>query len=163
MRPNNYLLAFCATGRLQFACYSVWYPFSFYSVSFLGYTTLFCMTGKWNWKWEKKKKKVWRIKQTWLYTKKKCALHSFAYCMIKLPKICFYKSATYWSLWEANRNSGHREFAALYFSLFKSFKTTVLSLSCVVYSQLNCKVIFLLTLQACNIFCLSRPVLYLFQ
>jgi len=54
VRPNNYSSAFNTTARLHFACYCVCCPFSFYSVSFLGYTTLFCMTGKWNWKQEKR-------------------------------------------------------------------------------------------------------------
>lgn len=54
VRPNNYSLAFSTTVRLHFACYSVCCPFSFYSVSFLGSATLFYMTGKWNWKQEKR-------------------------------------------------------------------------------------------------------------
>lgn len=55
VRPNNYSLAFSTSSRLHFACCSVSCPLSFYSFSFLGYTTLFCMTGKWNWKWQKRR------------------------------------------------------------------------------------------------------------
>lgn len=69
--------------------------------------------------------------------------------MIKLPMNCFYKSATYWSLCEASRNSGHREFAALLKNLFKFFKTSessVLHLSDAFCNWLNCTVIFPLTL-----------------
>ena len=142
VRPNNYSLAFSITVRLHFACYSVCCPFSSYSVSFLGYTTLFCMTGKWNWKQEKRS--LENKADMTLY--KKCALHSFAYWTIKLPTNYFYKSATYWSLWKANRNSGHSEFAALYINLFKFFKTSVLYLSDLGCNWLNCKVIFPLTL-----------------
>lgn len=104
LRSNNYSLAFSTTVRLHFACYSVCCPFSFYSVSF--WVTPHCSTWLGN-EIENSKKEVWRIKQTWLYVKK-CALHSFAYWTIILSINCFYKSATYWSLQEVNRNSGHK-------------------------------------------------------